>query len=769
MKKLMKKIPIYLIILLASFDILGQEYALAQSTEQPNQISAQTDGITSEITEDQRKNTEEDTQKALADLINSDNEDAADPIINKPEVPKTGYQKYFSFDTNRTLKGTIASTEFYFEVPEYWDTKFIYAAIDFDISKMIRGDIPASLTLYLNGIPINTCNVSYENGGTQQNYITIPVDKLKEGFNVIQITSFVQLYASAGCTEAESDANWMTINDSSYIYAGYEMINPQNLISFYPYPFISTANPTGEGTAILVSDQATNSEIAAALYLSADLGTNTEEKNEIRVGLYKDRASINAKNIILISETKNFPEEYKNFLKENPNNINSTQLDLSTRTMIRSANDPEGNQLLLIASDKGDNLMEAVNMLLDGERVSQEKTSITFVMENSAQNVYNQLISNRQGSGDYTLEKLTGSGLTFVGPFHREQLIYLPFGTDYVLDSTGKISMRFRYSENLNFTRSMITVYWGDIPIASKKLSKDKASDDELSFTMPADVIGTAAGSIKVAFDLEIEDLFCSLRQEQMPWAYITKDSEFYLPASENTNLSFGNFPAPYQSYDSFSDVLIVTGDQPESTELNLLGRLMGVYGYDVSPYGRFKVIRAGEFTPEDADYNIITAGTINRNSFLRLLNDNLDFHYDETGTYFKSNESLILSTEYSRNIAAFQLIKSPYAKDRALLAVCGTSDKTLDTALHFLTEYKKRFDLKGDCVLVSSDLETKNFVFMKNDTEEAKPNFEEFVEKNKQPMLFMVMSVSAMGILLLTAILILIRSRRHLRRDKEQ
>ena len=71
-------------------------------------------------------------------------------------------------------------------------------------------------------------------------------------------------------------------------------------------------------------------------------------------------------------------------------------------------------------------------------------------------------------------------------------------------------------------------MYWGETPIASKKLTKERSSGDELTFTIPADVVGTSAGKVSIAFDLEIQDLICTPRQMDMPWGYVTKDSILY-------------------------------------------------------------------------------------------------------------------------------------------------------------------------------------------------------------------------------------------------
>ncbi len=690
---------------------------------------------------------------------------------NIPEIPSTPYQKYFTFDTTRAMKGIVGTTSFYFNMPNYWDTKFVYVGIAYEVSSLVTDDVPASLTFLVNDVPVYSCFIEYDKGKEQTAYFTIPLDKLNEGFNLLEISSYVRIYDSEGCTEDQSWSNWVNIKDSSYVYAGYDILNDDK-ISYYPYPFISTVNPTGEHTGIIVPDNALNGELAAAMYLMADISTSTTDQNEISLSQYKDVVSKGITKKIIISTTANLPAEFNRYLQVNlaEDSLAAETYVLSDRTMIRLVKDEQDNPLLLIVSDKEENLMEAVHMLLDEDRLTQEKNNIAFVQEGSAQIVYDSKQLSQLVAGSYTIEDLMGQGMTYVGPFHNEQVLYLPFGNDYVLSSDGKISLKFRYSENLDFDRSLITVFWGEVPIASKKLTKENAVADELTFTMPSDIIGTNASSIKIAFDLEIKDLFCTMRQDQMPWAYVTSDSMLYLPAKDNNVVSFDYFPSPFQKKGMFDNVLIVVGDDLQEQELELLGKAVSMYGYQVEPYGTLKVVRASEFSEADADYNIITAGTL-QNSFLAKINSNLHFELNSAGDAFVSNSKLVLSEQYAKNIASFQLIASPFpvAKDRTIFVVASTGTDSTAIAKGFLQDNEERWNLEGDCVLVDSENDLKSFVFLEAKAVEEKPSVGEFVKENKQTVLFTIMSAAAMIMLLTISILILSRAKQYRRKEDNE
>ncbi|MGB8450891.1 MAG: cellulose biosynthesis cyclic di-GMP-binding regulatory protein BcsB [Anaerocolumna sp.] len=765
MQKYWKK-NIYFIILVMGLFVSWEMKTYASSNIDKNQKEVNTGEDKKPTAPELNGNTAkgEAYQEAVSSIINSNPVDAKAPELKKPQVPETTYQTYFSFDYNRVLKGVISTEGLYFYIPEYWDTKFLYAEIEFSVSQLINEDLPASLTFMLNDEPFSSCRISAADGETQLLYVKIPTESIKTGYNQLSITSYVRLYDYEGCEEDSSWANWVNIDKKSYIYAGYELKETDNQINYFPYPFISTANPTGLGTGVFVSDKADNSEIAAALYLMSDISSEAVKENEIYLGLLKDAENSGTDRKIIISLLKNLPEEYKGYLQADGEN--SGGLDLNGRAMVKFEDDIDGRPLLLIVADKAENLMEAVNMLLDNERLSQEKVSTAYVKEGSAKTVYESRLLSQLVVDNYTLNDIMGSGLTFVGPFHKESTLYLPFQNDYILASSGKITLKFRYSDNLDFNRSLISVYWGEIPIASKKLTQENAGGDELTFTIPADIVGSSANSIKIAFDLELQDLFCTLRQDEMPWAYVSGDSVLYLPAQASTKVSFDYQPAPYQSDGRFSAVRVITSNNPDSRELNLLGKTLSLYGENVGAYGTLKVQKAKEFSEQDSDYNMITAGTFRSNEFLQKLNSSLYFPYDKGGDTFLSSSQLVLSDNYAQDIAAFQLLKSPFSEGRAILAVCGTSDNTIDIAMNFLSSSENRGKLEGDCVLIDNTMDTKSFQFIKDNTK-AKPTIKEFVKQNKQSVMFTVVAASALFMILFAAVIILIRARRH-RKNEE-
>lgn len=753
MKRLRKLSQIAFVLMLVSGFFF--QNVMEVTASQKTNIETESNEETAVNSEETAVNSEEPLDSAsreelVVGVLSSNPEEAPEPNRVKPEYPKTTYTQDITF-SQTTLAGIYASSELFFYVPSYWDTKYVYVEIQYDVSELIES-IASSMTFAVNNEPVASCSVAYQGGNSQIVYIEIPMDMVNPGYNSFSISAYARLYDEEGCIDDFSNANWLSIADTSYIRCGYEILDHNHMLSYYPYPFMSTTEETGKGLTLAVSDEATNGEIAAAMNIMSDLSTETGESNNIQFSLMSDIPSTNPDRTILVSNYDNLSQAYKAQVTDT--------VDLETRAVVDFVDDAAGNPLMIITSKSDDCLLEAAYMLMDEDRVSQEKSSHATVLEGSADVAVNSTTLSQMVAGNYTVNDIIGSGLAFVGPFHQEQIIYLPFSEDYFLSDAGKVTLNFRYSDNLDFDRSLVTVYWGDIPVASKKLQEENATGDELTFAMPADVVGTTAGAIRIAFDLEIQDLVCTPRQDQMPWAYVSDESVLYLPASTGIVLTFDLKPSPFRTDGKFNDLMLVVSDNPTTEELNLYAQIIGMYGDGVDPYGTFYVKRDSEFTSSDADYNIITVGTYANNAVLQTINENLHFAYDSTGESFESNEQLILSENYAENIAILQLLESPFATNRGVLAVTGANINTLSYVEEFMRDYGMRMSLSKDCVIIDSDLDTKAYQFITTLIAEEEPTVIGSLSANRQSLLFTLIATSVMMMLLIAVVIILIRIR---------
>ena len=688
-------------------------------------------------------------EDALVNIAASNPEDARQPMTARPNVDAT-YHKDFEYSSDIILDGVFQTNSYYFQIENYWDYRYAFAEIQIDVSQLIS-NVPASLTFMVNDTPVVSYLIDYANGRSQTFYVSIPTRLLRDGYNSFAVTGYARIYDEDGCLDDFTGANWVSIRKESYIQIGYELMDHQRSISYFPYPFISSIDSTGAGSYVAVSDSMSNQELAAALALRAELSRKTDHEDRIQL-ITERNMPASADGIILISE-------YDHLSPENKARVDAaaTEDQLADHALVLFQED-RGTPLMLITSRDAECLMEAAAMLMDDERVRQEKGSAALVEKGGIEQMQDALAENMTASGRYTLEDLMEGGIEFIGPFHQEAFIYLPYSGGFVLSESSKIVLNYRYSENLNFDRSMITVYWGDVPVASKKLTLEGAGGDELSFMMPRDVIGTHADSIRIAFELELPELFCTPRMDEMPWAYVSNESVFYLPMGVNTQYKFDLRPYPFEQNSVYNDLVVVIPEQIADYELEALSHLLTAYGISIEPYGDIQIVRAGELTDALRKHHLIVFGTYQSNPEIQRLNEYLGFVFKEDGSAYESNHALILSDSYAREIVTLQLFNSPYEENRAVL-VCSTANRENFTILSdFLEDEEKLWTLAGDTVLIDGDLEVKAFNLQDRIVEQRTPVLRRLMDENRDTMIFTIVSLSAMLLLLLAVVLIFIR-----------
>ena len=696
------------------------------------------------------------SEDALLSSVGSLLENAGEPAAVKPKLPKADLTADFTWDAPQILKGIYSSADLYFSLPKYWSTKYVCVKLEYRVSQLIK-NIPCTLTFSINKQPFYSCQLTYKNNEKNFIYVLIPAKLVKNdresSTNTLTISGYARLYNDQGCIDDESNANWITFSEASGVEVGYDLLAHQNRIDYYPYPFMSSDDQSGSDTAVTVADTAQNEEVAAAMMIMTGLGKNTKSNNNLEISSWQEAQSSGKSRRILVGLTKDMPAGLNKY-------IQPYRDQLKGQVMLLFVNDDRGGPLLLITSEDAGCLAEAGYFLGDSERVSQESDNITFIKKGTAEIRKNARAQSDMKADRYNLQEMTGGGFEFIGPFRQEKTLFLPLPADYILSSASKVTVNFRYSKNLDFNRSMLTVYWGDIPVGSKKLAPESADNDELTFFMPADVVGTKAGSMKFAFDLEIPDLFCTTRREEMPWAYITKNTSIYLPPDSSTRLSFDSRPAPFQKEGSLNDILLVLSDKPSASELTLLGRTLSLYSAAADAYGSLTVKKAAEFNEQEANYNIITSGTPAGNSLIAKINDKLYFKYNSSGSEFMTNDKLILTSDYARSIGTLQLLKSPYADGRALLVLTGPDANALSRVTKLVSNEKMSWNLKNDFVLIDSKGSIKSYQFQNEELTETKPTLAKSVLENRSSLLFALAGTSVMVVLFLAMLLIILRMR---------
>lgn len=149
------------------------------------------------------------------------------------------YYADFTFGGVRTLSGITTTLSLYANLPKYAQPTNAVLCLSYTASDLILTDI-SSLTFYMNGTPFGSKQIVVRGDGAQTVvYVTVPVELLQTGYNLLEILSYVRLTDDEGCKDDYNGANWVKIADTTCLRIYYEISDDADELYMYPYPFVA--------------------------------------------------------------------------------------------------------------------------------------------------------------------------------------------------------------------------------------------------------------------------------------------------------------------------------------------------------------------------------------------------------------------------------------------------------------------------------------------------------------------------------------------------
>ncbi len=686
-----------------------------------------------------------------------DQQDRTAELLFRNAALQGAHYADFTFDGTQYVRGIFSVLSLYFKVPDYVTPTSAVFRVSYTASDLILSEY-SSLTFHINSIPFSSTHVAVnaEQGRTVL-YIPVPLELLTPGYNLLELSAYVRLTDDEGCTDDYNGANWIKFDETTCLRMAFELSDQAEEISTFPYPFVSITDRSGAQSAVAVSDAMAEEELTAALTLMADLGNELSPKNDLLFGRISETKR---KNIVYFGLEENTSEHLLSLLD---------QPVPPAGAFISRARDQEHEYLLVIAKEQ-QALLEAARLLSDGNRTEQIRAAAATVSVGEAQPYMAAGgMSSLAVMGQYTLGEVLGRGVSFLGPFHRQTTISLPVPEDYTLSREGKFSFNIRYSENLDWDRSLLTVSWGDVPLYSRRLSNEGARGETVTFSVPADAVGQVGHTLTIAFDLEVKDMDCTPRQLDTPWAYVAEDSTLYLPQGEQAGLSLSNRPVPFQRNNRMNNVLFVLPQKPTALELLLAGRTAAMLGIGSEPYGTLNAVTDHAFDAAvHGESNLVVIGSAQSNRLIRESNAQLRFRYTEDMTRYASNDQMIFNDGYAGQVGVIQLLVSPHHSGSAMLVLSAPEESGLRALAEQISEEKKRWALSKEAVLVDPHGKVSSYQFgvpaqVESEAEKA-PTFRRIIAENREPLILMLVGFGSVLLVLVGLLIVVIRTQRRKR-----
>ena len=613
------------------------------------------------------------------------------------------YTNKIELNSNISFDGVFDSYRWIFNSNSKEGTERVTLNLEIEVTDVLSDKIKSYLTFSLNGSQFYSMEIKKKNGEPQALTVNLPSYLLKEGSNEVKVEGYLRI-SSESCTDDYNTANWLVLRGKSNIELVEKAKIYGNEIMEFPYGLSERYDSNNK---IIIPDKYTDGELSSALKFQTLLG---EINGSGEIVKWSDKGDLSKSNVIFIGSKL----EGESSLSIINNDIKDLELDKEAYIGVNNSPFSTRSDLKLISiiSNSESELESAIKFLMKKDIYGQVSSSSIFV--NSRLNLDKEI---KPLSSIITLEELGVSEMKVEGLFRKEVKIGYALPKNRKLSPGDKLELNLRYSENLDFDRSLFTVYINNTPIGSKKLEREKANNDNISIVIPKDVLNTSYVEVKLAYDLNLKDVDCKKNQYEQPWALVTGDSYIQINSRNTNEFYFNNYPTPFVQDWDINDTLFIIPDNLPSKDLTALGNMANLMGKSMRyNLGKIGALSIGNLKDEHKDNNIIVYGTPNNNKLIKELNNSLWFKYDKDWSKFLSNEKLYLMDDYAKNIATFQLDYSSYSSGKFMLVLTSPNEELLTKSLVYLGKETEVYKLHGDGAVVDIDGNVRSFKYKESE-----------------------------------------------------
>ena len=640
-----------------------------------------------------------------------------------------------TFADDHNMAGLMSSFVEYFNTGD-WEIHNAQLTLVYTSTQLIRPEV-SDFTISLNGTRFYSQRISESNGEVQKVTFQIPAYLVKTGVNALTFESYIRTNEDDLCADDVSKASWINLLKDSSVSLSYTPVAEINSIADIYSQFTSIDALENKQSAVVLPPNPTQTELTTAGFVLSGLSRNALlDYDNIKLIISDNIESVQEnKYIIYIAEESRSNPAFSQTVT--PSEIADYR---QGDALIQLSATGDNSYILSLTGAESTAMINAGRLLGNSPLVQQTITKYRLV--HADDNVMTPDTGNKKQVG------LTSTGVYLKGPFRQETTFYLKSQSNHLLSPESFIQLNFRYAENIDFTRSLVTVYVNNVPIGSKKLQKSSAKSDSIKLSIPVDLEATGNFAVKVAFDLEIADLLCTPRQEEMPWAYIDPSSSMDIETTQAPYLLFEYYPSPFVKDGQLNAVMTVLPKEPADADFEVFRRLFIALGRYLTDNRGTMEVQFSDQINDLEDKNIISIGRYEKNPIAQQLNNQLFFRFSPEGSTILSNEKLIIDANYGGILGNLELFYSPYSKkNNGLLLITGVQDQSLMNTAYYLSDDQGIWQMAGDGCLI--DNETIGCYRFKEENEKSK-SFKEIFSSQSNLLRFTLIAGGVLIILLI-------------------
>lgn len=652
------------------------------------------------------------------------------------------------FFSNHYLEGVYAACSEYFNVGR-WDVQGAALTLEYSTSQLLRSD-SSQITIKLNDRPVYSGHIPSTNGERRSATFSLPVDAiLANNVNHVSIEGYLRANDTEACADDASSAAWLNVFDESFVNVAFTSNNSCAVISDFYDCFTSIEALGNEKSAIIVSDDPSEDALSTAAIAAAGISSGAALFNE-NIGFRRATAGSSFNTL----DHAIYICEYEKLLPQISALLSDKQREMAQSYAVATLVKYNSCNVLVVTAENTKALLSAGTMIANKEYMRMLSIATKQI---EAKEDFRM--------AEYSAEQyvaLTASGTYVHGHFLQAATFDISYPDNRTLARSSELSLDFRYSDNIDFERSMITVFINDKPIGSKRLDVEKAEGDSLRLDIPDDINVTGSFTVRVEFYLHAGDEWCDLTPDEIPWGYVAQTSMLKLAFIDDSERVFENYPSPFVWDGSFNELCIILPQEPSDIDLKILNKLMLTIGkYLKDNTGDLKVYKGAPSADELTNASIIAIGSAERNYATLNVPEALNLRYNADHSSLISSNSFSIDSSLSQKLGCLQLVRSPYGgdKENSMLVISGVNEDSMLEASAQLTTAELLWSIEGDTILADEDNAFCYYLIEEQEAHEAP--VERAQDSGESVAAISIISASVIVLCLLSLVLIIAKYRR--------
>ena len=646
-------------------------------------------------------------------------------------------------NTTTTLSGKSVESKMYFTKMDYWDLKKVTFNLNYQVSQLANQQT-SDITVAINGVKFYSFRPQNKSG-FQTEKIDIPVN-LVSGSNQLTISGQILNQTSDKNYQLQqTPANWLTIGQASNINFEYQLKEAENKVNSFYSHFTGQDTIAYQRSRIVTSNNPSTDELTASMIaLSGQSRIITTENDQIQVVPISEMKAQANDYLMVIAKYDQLPADLKKQVAAN---------DVTDQAIIKTYYN-DNKHYLIVTSKRASLLKKAARFVANEELMKESDQAQELINANT-----DTFSSSLHDDGTHIL---TNSTDRVEGAGHKETSYLVQLPNDRANADGSKIKLSFNYSKNLNFNRSLVTVYVNNTVVGSKKLSRAKADNDSLTLDVPRNLSLGSSFTVRVAFDLEMSGSDTS-DNSNTPWAQVMPASKMLVRSQRSNDLLFTNYPTLFINNETYDHIAVITPKTIDYNDFKTLTNIFNLIGnFSKSNTGDIQFYNQLPSQQVLKNDNVIVIGTPQNNPMIKRLNSKLYFKYSSDYQRLVSNEKLSIEDNYGKNIGTNQLLRSPYNDKKGLLVVTGSSSKDVYLASTQINFQKNIQQYNGDAIVVDMNNNHFGYRFKKNKAIDQSLDNQRKFTKNSQLILYLGIA-SLIVIMIIIGVIFTARKQAHL------